>query len=522
MALDPGIILSGNRPAPIEGPIDQYAKAIQLKSLLQAQQQSQAEAPLRLQGLNQSIKAGQQEIDARERQAATQQAINQSYKEAVKPNAQGQPEIDADALQKSLAASGHGEAIPGILENINKFQQSKATLTESQQKIADHQSDLLGYAAKAVQSAKYDPRVAHTILDTLPHSPQIDAMRQQIDQNPDAFKQIVDNAISQSPAQQKAAEEEKVATIRAQGKPPEGELPLPNVSQMNAGLTSRFQVLNPNKPLPPQFTLPANATQKDYERIDKLMQSTENATATKAQRDLAAGAGEKLTKEALDMQAENYWSTGKLPPGGRSGAALVQNRQIMNRAAELHAGESLAANSSEYKANSASLTGLQKNLDNVTAFENTALKNIDQVTKIAKTIPDLGVKFANVPLRKITADMIGTDNMSRLRTALASAQAESAKVLSSANASGVLSDHARDEAKDFLDGNLPLSAMLAQADQLHTDFGNRHQSYADQIAAIKNRLGDKKATSEGAGPAGGSKPANHPFFESLGGQVRQQ
>jgi len=64
--------------------------------------------------------------------------------------------------------------------------------------------------------------------------------------------------------------------------------------------------------------------------------------------------------------------------------------------------------------------------------------------------------------------------------------------------------------------------MLAQADQLHTDFGNRHQSYADQIAAIKNRLGDKKATSEGAGPAssGGAKP--HPFFESLGGQVRQQ
>ena len=43
--------------------------------------------------------------------------------------------------------------------------------------------------------------------------------------------------------------------------------------------------------------------------------------------------------------------------------------------------------------------------------------------------------------------------------------------------------------------------MLAQADQLHTDFGNRHQSYADQIASIKNRLGDKKAVSEGAGPA---------------------
>jgi hypothetical protein len=495
--------------------LDQYAKFAQLR-------QMQQEAPLRQQALQQGVTAGAQDIAAKQDQLATQQATRAAYAKAVKPNAQGQPEIDTEALTQNLAQSGHGDAIPGILENVTKFQKSKADLQESQQKIQTYNQDTLGYAASAIQKAKYDPNVAHTLLDTLPSTPQIQALRQQIDSNPQQFKQIVDNAVSQSPAQQKAAEEEKVATIRAQGKPPEGELPLPNVDQMNQGLTTRYQVLNAGKPLPPQFTLPANATQKDYDRIDKLMQSTENATATKAQRDTASAAGSQLTKAALDQQAENYFNTGKLPPGGRGGAALAQNRAIMNRAAELHAGESLAAGSSEYKANSAALSGLQKNLDSVTAFENTALKNIDQVAQIAKTIPDLGVKFANVPLRKITGDMIGTDNMARLRTALASAQSESAKVLSSANASGVLSDHARDEAKDFLDGNLPLSAMLAQADQLKTDFGNRHQSYAEQIAAIKNRLGDKKAVSEGAGPAGGGAPQTEAakWAAKYGGTVR--
>lgn len=496
--------------------ISQLAQYAQLKDQLQ-------NAPIRNQLAQQQVSLNQQDIAAKQDALATQQATRKAYASAVKPNAQGQPEIDTESLTQNLANSGHGDAIPGILENVTKFQKSKADLQESQQKIQTYNQDTLGYAAKAIQTAKYDPNVAHTLLDTLPGTPQIQALRQQIDSNPQQFKQIVDNAVSQSPAQQKAAEEEKVATIRAQGKPPEGELPLPNVPQMNQGLTSRFQVLNPNKPLPPQFTLPANATQKDYDRIDKLMQSTENATATKAQRDLAAGAGEKLTKEALDQQAENYFNTGKLPPGGRSGAALAQNRTIMNRAAELHAGESLAAGSGEYKANVASLTGLQKNLYNVTAFENTALKNIDQVIQIAHTIPDLGAKFANVPLRKITGDMIGTDNMARLRTALASAQSESAKVLSSANASGVLSDSARHEAQEYLDGNLPLSAMMAQAQQLHTDFGNRHQSYAEQITQIKNRLGDKKATSEGAGPASGAAPSGgNDWASQFGGVTRKQ
>jgi hypothetical protein len=79
------------------------------------------------------------------------------------------------------------------------------------------------------------------------------------------------------------------ATKRAGEKLPEQEKPLGDrVTQLNAGLTSRYRVLNPGKPLPAEFTLPANATQKDYDRIDKQMESTERATATKAQQDAIA------------------------------------------------------------------------------------------------------------------------------------------------------------------------------------------------------------------------------------------
>lgn len=339
--LDPNIILSGTAGrAPVEGPIDQYAKAIQLKSLLQAQQQSQNEAPLRMQALQQGVEAGAQDIAAKKDALATQLATRKAYQASVKPNAQGQPEIDTANLTQNLAQSGHGDAIPGILENVNKFQKSKNDLTEQAQKIQTGQADTLGYAAKAIQNAKYDPNVAHTILDTFPHSPQIDAMRQQIDTNPDAFKQIVDNAVTQSPAQQKAAEDEKVATIRAQGKPPEGELPLPNPDQMNLALKSRFNVLHPNQPLPPQFTLPANATQKDYDRIDKSLGAVENAEGTKTQRDIsnqmradaAANAkGNKGTEPVLAFDSSNkahLLSEGDAKDAGYTGITKATPKQI--------------------------------------------------------------------------------------------------------------------------------------------------------------------------------------------------
>lgn len=283
--------------------LDQYAKFAQLR-------QMQQEAPLRQQALQQTVTAGAQDIAAKQDALATQQATRKAYASAVKPNAQGQPEIDTESLTQNLANSGHGDAIPGILENVTKFQKSKADLQESQQKIQTYNQDTLGYAAKAIQTAKYDPNVAHTLLDTLPGTPQIQALRQQIDSNPQQFKQIVDNAVSQSPAQQKAAEEEKVATIRAQGKPPEGELALPNVDQMNKALASRYQVLNPGKPLPAEYTLPPNATQKEYDRISGSLSATENATATKAQRDTAnaaaaaaRGTNQQFTKDDPLVQA---------------------------------------------------------------------------------------------------------------------------------------------------------------------------------------------------------------------------
>ena len=76
-------------------------------------------------------------------------------------------------------------------------------------------------------------------------------------------------------AQVSAANQRKVSPALGKAK----------VDQLNTGLRDRFNVLNAGKALPPQYTLSQDASEEDYARIDKLLESVERAKGTQAQRD---------------------------------------------------------------------------------------------------------------------------------------------------------------------------------------------------------------------------------------------
>ena len=210
---------------------------------------------------------------------------------------------------------------------------------------------------------------------------------------------------------------------------------------------------------------------------------------------LGGGQGGSQGNPALDLVANNYLQTGQMPPElSRSPGTITA---VINRAAQINAekgGGSIAANSAEYKANTDSLKKLQTNFDQVQAFENTATANMNLLQQTAQKIPDLGSRFANVPVRMVNSQMIGTANMAAFKTALATAQTEAAKVLNSSNATGVLSDSSRHELQDIIDGNVPLPAMVASLNTLKQDMANRTQSYKAQIGDIQGRI-------KGAAPA---------------------
>ncbi len=214
---------------------------------------------------------------------------------------------------------------------------------------------------------------------------------------------------------------------------------------------------------------------------------------------LLAGA---QNQDALDLAANNYRQTGQMPAG--LARSPVTTGAIIARAAALdqqNGGAGIAANKAVLGSYTDALKKLQTGFSTVQAFEQTAEKNMDLLQATAQKIPDLGARFANVPVRMINGTMIGTDNMAAFKTALATAQTEAAKVLNSSNASGVLSDSARHELQDVIDGNMPLSAMVASLNTLKQDMGNRTQAYQTQIQDLQNRIkGPAPAAAAGAAP----------------------
>lgn len=215
---------------------------------------------------------------------------------------------------------------------------------------------------------------------------------------------------------------------------------------------------------------------------------------------LGMQAANSMSDPALDNAAEKYWTSGVLPAGGRGPAVMAQNQKIMNRAAELHSGESIVEGSAAWKANQASLVGLQKNLDAVSAFENTAKKNLDLLVTVGKKVVDSGSPWINSPLRSIGQQGLGSEELSALNAARQVAVNEVAKVTSSPGLAGQLSDTARKEVEAFLPQSATLKQTVRVAEILTQDMANRHQSYQQQIDDIHTRLKGGKASSDSSTP----------------------
>ena len=100
------------------------------------------------------------------------------------------------------------------MKGITDFQKSRLDLQTTATELQQKQADLIGNAAAAIKAANYDPTLAHSLLDTMPQSPQLQQIRSQID-NPQTLKTLVDTAIQNSPKQRELGASESTAKARA-------------------------------------------------------------------------------------------------------------------------------------------------------------------------------------------------------------------------------------------------------------------------------------------------------------------
>jgi hypothetical protein len=252
------------------------------------------------------------------------------------------------------------------------------------------------------------------------------------------------------------------------------------------------------------------------DRIGRLTSGVAQANATIPAKVQVIAGGESaknaqsgLTPEALDMAAEMYRHTGTMPSLGMRNQYAM--RQIFNRAAELGPLD-IASEQAAYAANKSSLTGLVKNRDAVSAFENTAGKNLDLLLTQAKGVVDSGSPWINQPLRSVSAKALGNADVPAYNAARQVAVNEIAKVTSNPGLTGQLSDTARKEVESFNPENATLAQTYNVAKVLRQDMANRHTAYNEQISDITRRIGvggtvqdNPGATNPGSLPQGNGK-----------------
>lgn len=204
------------------------------------------------------------------------------------------------------------------------------------------------------------------------------------------------------------------------------------------------------------------------------------------------GGGVTLSKQGIDFAAKMYMQTGTMPPLGMGSAG--NRAAVVNRAAELSRNPegvvdvtSMIINSLETKANSMSFAQLQKQADNIEAFEKTARKNAEVALAAADKVTRSGVPFANRWWQATQRELADNPELAAFDLAVRTFINEYARITTSVTGGGILSDHARKEVEDLLKTAMTPDAFKAAVDTAFMDMENRIKSHAEQFEKIKAR-----------------------------------
>lgn len=458
--------------------------------------------------------------------------------------------------QQILSAYGPVKG-SAIVKGMNDARESREKLVEIQGKNRTAEADYLGSVLAPVKEANYDPEVFDRqvkVLELGGHAAEAKTLRDFAAQHPDNLAGIVNGALTSSPEQTKLATERMTAQARAttadtgqkkaavelpglqadaalkqqklaviQNAKPEALLALadqiaPPGVKGNESLNARLRAqvssaMDAGDPETAKAALANAASEMGKVELATNPNIKQNKidihvaeAANKAGAANAAATSGPLTADDYKRAGAEFAITGVMPALG-NGSGPVKQRMIhekMEFARNSGLGpRDMALAGAAFKGDSKSLAAFQTQRDQITSFEQTAGKNLDLFINSAKSIPDTGVPWLNVPLRMLDEKLVGSTNMAAVNAARQVANNEIAKVTSGGGLSGVLSDSARHEVEGYNPASATLKQTLAIARILKQDMANRRSSMDNTLDAIRGRIG----TFGGAAPGDAAAPA---------------
>lgn len=221
---------------------------------------------------------------------------------------------------------------------------------------------------------------------------------------------------------------------------------------------------------------------------------------------------ERMTDEAVrDLAIQSLYDPNSLAGYRRDTDAMsrIQNMRmrVMNEARITS--EDVVSGRAGFKADTASLNKITPQYDAITAFENTAIRNGKILIDLAKKADTTGVPAVERWIRA-GRQATGDPDVAKFNAQLHLYRAEAARILTQPNLSGVLSDSAREEMKEFLQGGASAKQIEDVVTLLERDFHNRKSTLEDQIASIRLRMKGRVSPAAPAAPQAAAPAAPAP------------
>lgn len=361
--------------------------SISAKSLLQQQKQQAALAPGQLVQQQQQIQGGQQQLQSG---AADLQLKQQQLKDNEAVNRAIQEDGDFSTLPER--ARQYGASGSTVLNLHKQALQHREDLTKADDTTLDLEDKKHEYLYNGLKNITDNPGdnpsdKIGSFIDEATNSRYItpqDAQRykqQLATLSPDEvlpWAKTIEGTMYGSKGLIQEEIQRRTAGLAQYGAP----LTPQQVSQYNSGIAQRWQVLHKGQPVPPEYVLGKDATSKDFDRVDKLLNSGENAEALLNQRN----ATNELAKQRLAQQAGNANPEAMVDLVGQGQMDLATALSRMPPGAKETFSKALAAKYPDYQQRN---YGVSKKLmesatsgqigQNLTAF-NTAIEHAKQLS----------------------------------------------------------------------------------------------------------------------------------------------
>jgi hypothetical protein len=548
MALDFNLV---GRGMPVVDPEQQQGQRLGLRHLANINAQDAAN----LAGTNLSNDQERLKLQQAQQAIADEQRIRELAGKAVKRNPDGSVTIDDDAMISGLASIHPKYVQPYIVQKLEREQKAAAlkkeqlantaTLVTQRSGLLNTIHDPVSFEnaltvgqqngwispaeAAAYRAAGYSPEMQAKIdqqkqagFDWLK---QTEEQRKQAEAAQNAQKagdahtaagDVHNAAVAQLPEQQAKSRAEQLKSfgqaMQAVGDQAAYEALLKQYPDMATFYGAMFSPELKKRAVRGGMTANEGTTADMTAARDGV-----NATHVKNQ-DAQGWANVKISQGRLDLEKQKVTgalddvTANMLAQAVRQGKKIIDllpgngvqlaadRRKVLQIVAHQDPNFDYVSAMSQLKADEGSLSAMTKNIDQVEAFENTALKNLDVLLTNGKKMIDTGSPFLNLPAREASNRIFGSKRAAAFNTARETAISEISKVLASANAAGgTVTDSQKKHIDDLIAPGATWGQIMEAANILKTDMNNRRTSYADQQKAIQNRIKNR-----GGAPAAGS------------------